>query len=155
MFLKNLSQSLTDLFWKAQKMLPDGHQDHLLGYSVSSVTFLLFSSSSVEGCMGLQMHRNSKIVCTALGTVLSHQSTAQFHSQNYYVTFSWGFLLLHTKSLNNGRKDFNTIANSNDLLILFFLLIPYLHLLTIIFLIQLLFSYLFSLACRSFFYIQY
>ena len=81
--------------------------------------------------MGLQMHRNSKIVCTALGTVLSHQSTAQFHSQNYYVTFSWGFLLLHTKSLNNGRKDFNTIANSNDLLILFFLLIPYLHLLTI------------------------
>ena len=31
-FLKNLSHSFTDLFWKAQKMLPNGHQDHLLGY---------------------------------------------------------------------------------------------------------------------------
>lgn len=73
----------------------------------------------MERCTGLQMHRNSKIVCTALGTVLCHQCIAQFHSQNYYTTFPWGLLLLHTNSLNNSRKDFNTIANSNDLLILF------------------------------------
>ena len=123
-FFKNLSQSFTDLFWKAQKILPDGHQDHLLGYEVSSVTFLLFSSSSVERCMGLQMHRNSKIVWTALGTVLCHQCIAQFHSQNYYSIFPWGLLLLHTNSLNNSRKDFNTIANSNDLLILFSINFP-------------------------------
>lgn len=94
------------------------------------------------------MHRNSKIVCTALGTVLCHQCIAQFHSQNYYI---------HSLEVFCFSTQIVLIIVGRTLILLltvmiywfYFPLIPYLHLLTFFF-NQLFFFLSFLLGLQEF-----